>query len=178
MQKARYTSIRVGLTTDPASYLVEVPWEAARLRAEVLIAAFLDDITSLSEAHLLRPFRRALVVLGPPTVGLEFSNVAKNSTLVLCCFTDVVRAMFPDAAVVDDDTPGATPKAKLKHGASQLVAESNGLLISHIGVTKFIAPLRTLCPGAGLERNLAWLSEIHPHRAHCHRCRRRRAAWE
>ena len=37
-------TVRVGLATDPASYLVEVPWEAARLRAEVLIAAFLDDI--------------------------------------------------------------------------------------------------------------------------------------
>ncbi len=46
--------------------------------------------------------------------------------------------MFLDAAIVDDDTPGATPKAKLKHGASQLAAGSSGLLISHIGVAKFM----------------------------------------
>ncbi len=65
-----------------------------------------------------------------------------------------------DDAVLDDDTPRATPKTKLKHGASQLAAGSSGLLISHIGVAQFIgAPLRTLCPGAGLERDLAWLSE-------------------
>ena len=52
------------------------------------------------------------------------------------------------------------PKVKLKHGASQLAAGSSGLLLSHIGVAKFMgAPLRTLCPGAGLERDLAWLSE-------------------
>ncbi len=53
--------------------------------------------------------------------------------------------MFPDAAVVDDDTPGATPKAKLNHGASQLAAGFSALLISHIGVANFIVShLRTL----------------------------------
>ncbi len=60
---ALQATVRVGLATDPASYLVEVPWEAARLRAEVLLAAFLDDITCPSKAHLLRPFRHALRVL-------------------------------------------------------------------------------------------------------------------
>jgi hypothetical protein len=99
-------------------------------RGPTVIAAFLGDITCPSEAHLLRPFRHPLVDLGPPAVGLEFSNVEKNSTLVPCCFAAEVRAMFPDAAVVDDDTPGVTPKAKLKHGASHLAAGSSGLLIS------------------------------------------------
>ncbi len=61
--------------------------------------------------------------------------------------------MFSDATVDDD-----TPKAKLKHGPSQLAAGASGLLISHSGVAKFMgAPLRTLCRGAGLERNLTWL---------------------
>jgi hypothetical protein len=45
-------TVRVGLATDPAFYLVEVPWEAARLRAEVLLTAFLGDITGHSEAQL------------------------------------------------------------------------------------------------------------------------------
>jgi hypothetical protein len=54
-------------------------------------------------------------VFGPPSVGLKFSNIAKNCTLVPCCVAEVVRAMFPNAAAVDDDTPGATLKVKLSN---------------------------------------------------------------
>ena len=40
---------------------------------------------------------------------LEFTNVAKNSTYVPCCFAAEARAMFPDVSFVDDTMPGATP---------------------------------------------------------------------
>ena len=67
--------------------------------------------------------------------------------------------MFPDAAIVDDDTPGASPKAQLEFGARQLAAGSTGLLISHVGVAKLMgAPLRSLCPGDGLDSDRAWLA--------------------
>ena len=67
--------------------------------------------------------------------------------------------MFPDAAIVDDDTPGASPKSQLEYGARQLAEGSTGLLISHVSVTKLMgAPLRSLCPGGGLEGDRAWLA--------------------
>ena len=66
--------------------------------------------------------------------------------------------MLPDASIVDDDTPGATPMDQLRHGASQMPAGSNGLLVTHVGVAKVMgAPFRALCPGDGLERDFAWL---------------------
>ena len=48
---------------------------------------------------------------------------------------------------------------QLKHGASRLPIGSRGLLITHVGVAKIMgAPFRALCPGEGLERDLAWLA--------------------
>jgi hypothetical protein len=48
---------------------------------------------------------------------------------------------------------------QLKHGASRLPIGSRGLLITHVGVEKIMgAPFRALCPGEGLERDLAWLA--------------------
>ncbi len=49
---------------------------------------------------------------------------------------------------------------QLKHGASRLPIDSRGLLITHVvGVAKIMGvPFRTLCPGEGLERDLAWLA--------------------
>jgi hypothetical protein len=67
--------------------------------------------------------------------------------------------MFPDAAFVNDSTPGATPKAQLEFSARQLAEGSTGLLISHVGVAKLMgAPLRSLCPGDGLDMDRAWLA--------------------
>jgi hypothetical protein len=66
--------------------------------------------------------------------------------------------MYPDAAIVDDATPGASPKAQLEFGARQLPPGSHGLLISHVGIAKLMgAPYRPLCPGSGLEADRAWL---------------------
>ena len=63
------------------------------------------------------------------------------------------------AAFVDDDTPGASPKAQLEFGARQLAVGSQGLLISHVGIAKLMgAPYRPLCPGSGLERDREWLA--------------------
>jgi hypothetical protein len=44
-------TVRVELATDPASYLVELHWKAARLWAEVLLVAILDDTTRLVHKH-------------------------------------------------------------------------------------------------------------------------------
>ena len=66
--------------------------------------------------------------------------------------------MFPDASIVDDGTPGATHMDQLRHGASRLPAGSRGLLVTHVGMAKVLgAPFRALCPGEGLERDIAWL---------------------
>ena len=119
---------------------------------------YLDDITSPCEAFLLRPFSRALQLEGPK-IGLHFDTASKNYIYVPRCFAAEIRAMFPDAAIVDDDTPGASPKAQLEFGARQLAAGSTGLLISHVGVAKLMgAPLRSLCPGDGLDSDRAWLA--------------------
>ena len=89
-------------------------------------------------------------------VGLEFASVAKNYTYVPRCFAAEILTKFPDASIVDDATPGATPMDQLKLGASRLPIGSRGLLITHVGVAKIMsAPFRALCPGEGLERDLA-----------------------
>ena len=97
-----------------------------RLRAEVFLVAFLDGIYCSSDAFLIQPYRRTLRAKGKPLVGLEFTSVAKNYTYVPRCFAAEIRAMLPDASIVDDDTPGATPMDQLRHGASQLPAGFSG----------------------------------------------------
>ena len=68
--------------------------------------------------------------------------------------------IFPNASIVDDNTPGATPTDQLKDGASRLPVGSSGLLLSHIGVAKVMGPpFRTICPGVGLEGEKPWLAE-------------------
>jgi hypothetical protein len=74
-----------------------VPWGSVRLRAEVLLVAYLDDIYCSSEAFLIQPYRRTLRAIAKPLVGLEFTSVAKNYTYVPRCFAAEVRTMFPDA---------------------------------------------------------------------------------
>ena len=155
---ALQVSVRVGPVADPASYIAVVSWGSVRLRAEVLLVAYLDDIYCSSEAFLIQPYRRTLRAKGKPLVGLEFTSVAKNYTYVPRCFAAEIRTMLPDASIVDDDTPGATPMDQLRHGASRLPAGSSGLLVTHVGVAKIMgAPFRALCPGEGLEKDFAWL---------------------
>ena len=72
--------------------------------------------------------------------------------------------MYPDAAMVGDDTPGDTPKAQLAVGARELASDpilgSRRLLITTAGIPKIMgAPLRALCPGEGLEADKAWLEK-------------------
>ena len=113
--------VRVGPVADPASYIASVAaWGALRHRAEILLVAYLDDIYYSSEAFLFQPYRRILRAKGKPLVGLEFTSVAKNYTYVPRCFAAEILTMFPDASIVGDDTPGATPMDQLKHGASCL----------------------------------------------------------
>ena len=75
-------SVRVGPASDPASYIAVVAWGAVRLRAEILLVAYLDDIYCSSEAFLFQPYRRILGAKSKPLVGLEFTTVAKNYTYV------------------------------------------------------------------------------------------------
>ena len=136
---------------QPLSRLLMLPrlgWGAVRLRAEILLVAYLDDIYCSSEAFLVRPYRRTLGVKGRSLVGLEFTNVAKNSTYVPRCFAAKARALFPDASFVHDTTPGATPMDQLKLGASRLPRGSSGRLITHVGVAKVPHSLPRRRPGS------------------------------
>ena len=99
-----------------------VAWGALRLRAEILLVAYLDDIYCSSEAFLFQPCRRILGARSKPLVEPEFTTVAKNFTYVPGCFAAEIRDMFPNASIVDDNTPGATPMDQLKDGASRLPA--------------------------------------------------------
>ena len=90
-----------------------------------MLAAYLDDISCPAEAFLLRPYRHALQAEGPK-IGLHFDTAAKNYLYVPRCFAEEVRASYSDAAVVDDATPGSSPKAQLEFGARQLAAGSSG----------------------------------------------------
>jgi hypothetical protein len=56
--------VRVGPATGPSSFLVEMPWEAVRHRAEIVVGAYYDDDNSPSPAYLLRPFTRSLKAEG------------------------------------------------------------------------------------------------------------------
>ena len=94
---------------DLKSEFVRVPWRRVCLRAEICLAAYLDDIHLVAELHLLRPFSAILRELGP-TVGLHFDSLEKNFIYVPRCFSSDCVAHFPDAVFVTDLTPGAGPK--------------------------------------------------------------------
>ena len=154
-------TLRIGEEGGTGSFEASVPWSSVRLRAEILLLSYLDDVTLCAEAHLLRPFFIALRQLGP-SIGLFFDSLDKNFTYVPRVFAVRVRSMFPDAVVVDDETPGGTPKAKLAFGAHELSTDSvrgyRRLLVTLSGIPKIMgAPLRALCPDAGLEADKAWL---------------------
>ena len=154
-------TLRIGEEGGTGSFEASVPWSSVRLRAEILLLSYLDDVTLCAEAHLLRPFFIALRLLGP-SIGLFFDSLDKSFTYVPRVFAMRVRSMFPDAVVVDDETPGGTPKAKLAFGAHELSTDSvrgyRRILVTLSGIPKIMgAPLRALCPGAGLEADKAWL---------------------
>jgi len=46
-------------------------------------------------------------------VGLEFRKVSKNYTYVPRRFSAEICNMFPNASIVDEKTPGATPMHQL-----------------------------------------------------------------
>ena len=141
------------------SEFVRVPWRHVRLRAEICLAAYLDDIHLVSELHLLRPFSAILRELGP-SVGLYFDSLEKNFIYVPRCFSADCTAAFPDAVIVSDLTPGAGPKEQMREGARALRGDPSKLLISHIGLPKLMgAPLRCLCPGPGLEGDIRWIRD-------------------
>jgi len=141
------------------SEFVRVPWRHVRLRAEICLAAYLDDIHLVSELHLLRPFSAILRELGP-SVGLHFDSLEKNFIYVPRCFSADCTAAFPDAVIVSDLTPGAGPKEQMREGARALRGDPSKLLISHIGLPKLMgAPLRCLCPGPGLEGDIRWIRD-------------------
>ena len=157
--------VRVGSDSVESSFVARIPWQSVRLRAEVSMVAYLDDITGCTEAHLLRPFNHALRVLGP-IVGLHFDSLDKNYTYVPRCFADSLRTMYPDAVFIDDSTPGSSPKEQLAYGARHLNQGSRSLLISFVGIPKLMgAPLRALCPDESLHTDRSWVSSQAQRRA-------------
>ena len=93
-----------------------VPWEAVRLSRVVLLSAYLDDIRLTDELFLSRPFMKALQELGP-SIGLLFDKRAKNYLYVPLPFLHHLQAMYPNAVVVTDESPGDNPSDQLKLAA-------------------------------------------------------------
>jgi len=85
---------------------------------------------------LFQPYRRILGAKSKQLVGLQFTPVAMNYMYVPRCFAAEICNMFPNATIVVDNMPGATPTDQLKDGASRMPVGSSGLLISHVGVAK------------------------------------------
>ncbi len=106
---------------------------------------------------MFQPYRRILGAKSKPLVGLSFTTVAKNYTYVPRCFAAEIRGMFPDASIVDETTPGASPADQLKVGASRLTVGSSGPLTRRVAKVMG-APFRTLCLGVGLEEDKARLA--------------------
>ena len=140
---------------------IVLPWDVVRLRAHVLICAYLDDIKSASELFLLRPFTLLLRELGPRTVGLHFVKLAKNYAYVPRPFAGMLREMYGEAAfVVDDETEGETPAEKLKVGAEALNGVMTRLLVTTCGIESLMgAPLRTIVLDGNEETDRRWLKD-------------------
>ena len=148
-------TVRVG--DESSGFLITVDWLSVILRAEVLLACYLDDIHLVGEAFLLRPFTLALREFGP-RIGLRFDSPSKNYAYCPRVFGSALAALLPDAVFVGTDTPGDTHKAKLEYGAAQLDRQSSRLLITTIGVPKLMgAPLRTLCADGELLADIEWI---------------------
>jgi hypothetical protein len=150
-----------GLQSPAGVPPIVLPWDAVRLRAHVLICAYLGDIKSASELFLLRPFTLLLRELGPRTVGLHFVKLAKNYAFVPRPFAGMLREMYGGAAfVVDDETEGATPAEKLKVGADALGGAMTRLLVTTCGIESLMgAPLRTIVLDGSEETDRRWLKE-------------------
>jgi hypothetical protein len=132
--------VEVSTLDDPVP--IRVPRGILKLEAEILLAAYLDDIKLPAELHLLRPFTQALSVLGPE-YGLFFIKRAKNYLYVPKTFLSVAQLLFPDAAFATDESPGSSTDDKLKGAAASLDPHRNQLLISTIGIPRLMgAPFR------------------------------------
>ena len=100
------------VTADVVGTLV-VGWDRVRLRARILLTAYLGDVRLSDKLFLARPFVAALKELGP-RIGLEFTKRAKNYVYVPAQFAGELGQMYSDAVVVTDGSPGATPAGKLE----------------------------------------------------------------
>jgi hypothetical protein len=124
----------------------------------------LDDIKMPDELFLMRPFSQLLKELGPG-VGLSFGKRAKNYFYVPLPFRLQVAAMYPDAVIVDADSPGDSPSDKLKEAAegNALSAPENlsRLLFTTCGVERLMgSPLRLVEREEGpAEVSKAWLRQ-------------------
>lgn len=131
---------------DLGAYSVE--WDRICHVADPLLMAYLDDVTIADELYLMRPFTKLLREKGPK-YGVRFTKRAKNYVYVLRRFADAVRALYPDAIVVDDDSPGSSPSDQLKQAVERhaLMDPENAskLLITVCGVESLMgSPFRYL----------------------------------
>ena len=127
--------VEVSTINDPVP--IRVNRGILKLEAEILLAAYLDDIKLPAELHLLRPFTQALSDLGPD-YGLFFIKRAKNYLYVPRTFLSAAQLLFPDAAFATDESPGSSTDDKLKGAAAGLVPHRNQLLISTIGIPRLM----------------------------------------
>ena len=125
---------RSGLGLPQTRRLTSPWWPGGRLGFELRSYLLPTSTTSIAPAKpFFQPYRRILGARIKPLVGLEFTTIAKNFTYVPGCFDAEIRNIFPNASIVDDNTPRATMD-QLKDGASRLPVGSSGLLISLVGV--------------------------------------------
>ena len=121
-------------------------WSHTKLEASPLIVAYLDGIKMADELFLMRPFSQLLKKHGPE-IGLFFGKRAKNYCYAPLPFRHRVASMYPDAVIVDEDSPGDSPSDKLKEAAvgNALSAPENlsRLLFTTCGVERLMgSPLR------------------------------------
>ena len=144
--------------------LFSVQWSHTKLEANPLIVAYLDDIKMADELLLMRPFSQLLKKHGPE-IGLFFGKRAKNYFYVPLPFRHLAASMYPDAVIVDADSPGDSPSDKLKEAAvgNALSAPENlsRLLITTCGVERLMgSPLRLVEREDGpAEVSKAWLRQ-------------------
>ena len=139
--------------------LFTVAWDRVVLVAHPLVVAYLDDVSLADKLFLGRPSSRLLRQRGP-LYGLSFEKRAKNYLYVPRRFLVAVRAMYPDAVVVEDDSPGEGPGGQLKAAveANALADPANvsRLLITVCGVESLMgSPFRLLEEGDGPEGRAA-----------------------
>jgi hypothetical protein len=142
--------------------LFSVQWSHTKLEANPLIVVYFDDIKMADKLFLMRPFSQLLKKHGPE-ICLFFGKRAKNYCYAPLPFRHRVASMYPDAAIVDEDSPGYSPSDKLKEAAvgSALSAQEDlsCLLFTTCGVERLMgSPLRLVERLEGpAEASKAWL---------------------